>query len=161
MQFSFEFHENLRVAQNWNNTLHGRICLPCDVDSLSSSRDLANPPMQDPGQNGDYLMDKWLQFLKTVADGEHDNDRNWQVIEILLVRYPSIICDQGIKVMSCCQSKQCAINRYPPNPSVGPYRPQTIPGKMLSASEVRTHQAKASFSPPASIALACSSTAMA
>ncbi|MCY4420198.1 MAG: hypothetical protein OXC42_02945 [Gammaproteobacteria bacterium] len=59
--------------------------------------------MQGTGENSDYLRNKWLQFLQAIAGGKHDNDRDWQSVQVLLVRYSLVNCDHGIEVTTCCQ----------------------------------------------------------
>ena len=53
-----------------------------------SRRHMINAFVRSSGQYIDHLRDKRLQFLKAVADAEHDDNRNWKVARVLFMRHP-------------------------------------------------------------------------
>ena len=61
------------------------------------------------GEDHDHFRDKGSQFLQPCAAGDHDDDRDRQFGDILLVFEPLIDRDKGIKGMTCCEAQQLSV----------------------------------------------------
>ena len=65
--------------------------------------------LQAPGKDGHYTGDKRFQFPQAIAGCQHNDDRNRQVIYILLIRDTLVDGNKGIELFSRSQTKQAAV----------------------------------------------------
>ena len=91
-----------------------------DRDNLSSSswascRDVIDAPLQRARQDACHLGDQRSQFVRSVAWGQHDDDRERQVVLILLMREPAVYGEQRIESAIRGEAEERAVSGARPS----------------------------------------------
>ena len=83
--------------------------------SLASCQDMIDMPLQRAGQDVYHLRHQRSQIVRSVARGEHYDDRERQVIEILLMGESAIYGKQRIESAVCGEAEQSTVARAGPS----------------------------------------------
>ena len=76
--------------------------------------DVIDTPLQRAGQDAYHRWHQRSQIVRPVACRKHDDDRERQVVLVLLMREPAVYGEQRVKSAICGQAEQRAV------PDTGP-----------------------------------------
>ena len=88
-------------------------------ERTTSGRDTVDSALEIACQQHDDLRDKELQFLQSSAIRDHDDDRDREFCDVLLMFKPLIECDEGTESMIRGEPEQLPFCE-PAQPSAGP-----------------------------------------
>ena len=83
--------------------------------SWGSCRDVIDAPFQRVGQDAYHLGHQRSQRIRSIVCREHDDDREWQVVLVLLMREPAVYREQRIESAARSEAEQRTVSGAGPS----------------------------------------------